>query len=90
LSVLALSGLPIALNDVMEMSIELEATDLYHCGAARADQWRSTQVDLSNMRVHANNQNKTCAQKTDDNDLQVRIAVSAVQRMIHSRLRFPE
>ena len=56
---MALSGLPIALNDVMEMSIELEATDLYHCGAAHADQWRSTQVDLSNMRVHANNQNKT-------------------------------
>jgi len=28
LSDLALSGLPIALNDVMEMSIELEATDL--------------------------------------------------------------
>ena len=58
--------------------------------AASAHQWRGAQIDLSNVRVHANNQNKTCAQKPDDNDLQVRITVSAIQGMIHGRLRFFE
>ena len=38
---------------------------------------RTRQQSKQNMRT-----------RTDDNDLQVRIAVSTVQRMIHSRLRF--
>jgi hypothetical protein len=46
------------------------------------------QIGLSDVRVRANNQNKTCAQKSYDNDLQVRLTVSAIQGMIHSRLRF--
>jgi len=58
--------------------------------AASAHQWRRAQIGLSDVRVDANNQNKTCAQEPNDNDLQVRISVSAIQGMIHIRLRFFE
>jgi hypothetical protein len=40
------------------------------------------------MRIHSDNQNKTGAQKSNDHDLQVGLAISAIDRMIHSRLRF--
>src|SRR5262249_11384976 len=56
--------------------------------AAGLDQRRGAEVELPDMRKHADDQNKTCAQKADDHDLQVRLTISAIDRMIHGCLRF--
>jgi hypothetical protein len=50
----------------------------YHAGATGFNKRRNTQIDLSNVRVDAHNQNKARAQKSNDHDLQVGLAVSAV------------
>ena len=59
-----------------------------HVDAAGLDQRRSAEVELPDMRKHTDDQNKTCAQKADNHDLQVRLAISAINRVIHGCLRF--
>src|SRR5690242_6410463 len=58
-----------------------------HGGAAGLDQRCGAKIELSDPRINGNNQNKTRAQETDDHDLQMGLAIGAIDRMIHSRLR---
>src|SRR6516162_9731749 len=37
-----------------------------HVGAAGLNQWRGAEIELPDMRKHTDNQDKTCAQKADD------------------------
>src|SRR3974390_3707554 len=59
-----------------------------HVGAAGLNQWRGAQIEMPDMRKYTDDQNKTCAQQADDYDLQVGLTISAIDPMIHSRLRF--
>jgi hypothetical protein len=48
----------------------------YHTGPTCLNKWRETQIDLSDMRADAHNQNKTGAQKSNDHGLQMGLPVS--------------
>src|SRR5262249_52800396 len=59
-----------------------------HGGDDGLDQLHGAAVELRDRRKHTDNQNETCAQKANDNDLQVCPAIGAIDRMIHGCLRF--
>jgi hypothetical protein len=62
----------------------------YRSGAAGLDQGRGAAIELAGMPKDADDQNKAGAHQANDHDLQMGLTISAIDRMIHMRLRLLE
>src|SRR5690349_2798787 len=58
-----------------------------HRGGGGLKQRRCAEIELADMGVDRDSQDETGAHQSEDHDLHVGPAISAIDRMIHSRLR---
>src|ERR1700691_5654931 len=71
----------------MKLTLANDAQSAAHGrGLPRFDDRSGAEIEIADASKYANSCDQRCAKKTDDNDLQVRAAVCAINGMIHWRL----